>query len=817
MSQRPDIQEIVSECKADGDEKVWELIASGDVVSPEPDGNLRARDLFTYALVLCEADQNLERLTTLFNLARGMQDLDGNFRWQWEDTEVDDNAVEFCMRGAALLCLLHEARIRAQSPQAWARLQQIVNDAVEACRSHLVPEKHTNIALMNAMNLLLLGRALADTTTADEGRRRFDQFCIYTYEWGIHEYCSPTYTGIDLHCLGLIERFCNQQRQQAQALLTLFWTDVALNRLSSSGRVGGAHSRKLEGYLLEGIAEGVLGRAIRMEGWISLDVAEGMTAIYHVLVTWHPPDNLLYESDRFPRLVRQGWGRTNEDLRTESGDEWTTSERLWTSRTHFLCEGITLSSANAGYDWPSGQDLPLTVDFSLPESAGDLFSCLRCYFLPDANHDPYGRGDHLRPLLWVAAQRQCDALGLVLYHAYRPDISDSDYRSKLESHFVMSEDRFWIDEVRAGAWSGRFWGEGAYAGALPGGFLFLRPGNAVVLRQGGVAVGVRVIWTRTLKGMTAPVQLIYHPNVVNPIAMRLTVAHHFLSDDSDEGNPRTTAGAAFWVRIGDGLQDDQAFALWRKAFLRASFTGPEIDTEAVDGDGSTETRITGLRLGVEGLLGRLSVKAVWLDRDRFVTLIDPPPSQAVLQRDGLEIGRPLLRGVEPIRSYEAALNGTPLVSVPGRWEAEDGRVWSPMEVKSGSAASGGWYVWTPNRQQARVGREVGSVAWRLNVSRDGSYYIWGRVLTPSGRSDSFVVRIFKDPATPLYLANWMMGAHDPWEWAPMRLEVTDPQPAGRPTELRLPAGEVTVQLFAREAGARIDCLSIADDPNRAPA
>ncbi|MGD2175832.1 MAG: hypothetical protein PVJ27_10555, partial [Candidatus Brocadiaceae bacterium] len=176
---------------------------------------LSSRELFSYGLALCEAGMHPERLERLFEVAARMQDRDpksrgyGNLRWSWEDGAVlDYNAVEFCMQGGTLLWKRHRDTIPAA---ARAKLQELMAYAVSGCLQHHVPSSYTNISLMNAENLILLGELLDRQEVADEGYKRLDRFCLYTWEHGIHEYCSPTYYGVDLECLLLIEAFCERE------------------------------------------------------------------------------------------------------------------------------------------------------------------------------------------------------------------------------------------------------------------------------------------------------------------------------------------------------------------------------------------------------------------------------------------------------------------------------------------------------------------------------------------------------------------------------------------------------------------------------
>src|SRR5271170_4177977 len=102
-----------------------------------PADSISSRDLFAYALALCESHRHPERLDRLFELAGQMQDRDtnspayGNFWWTLRDGKVlDHNAVDFSMRGGALLWLKYRDSI---PPPARARLEQLLTFAVQGC------------------------------------------------------------------------------------------------------------------------------------------------------------------------------------------------------------------------------------------------------------------------------------------------------------------------------------------------------------------------------------------------------------------------------------------------------------------------------------------------------------------------------------------------------------------------------------------------------------------------------------------------------------------------------------------------------------
>jgi len=141
-----------------------------------------------------------------------------------------------------------------------ARLRALLEFSVEGCLRHRVPTSYTNISLMNAANLILLGENLDNPKAADEGYRRLDQIALYTYQWGIHEYGSPTYYGADLDDLVVLEQFCKRAvgKQAARALLGLFWRDLAANWFAPAQKLAGARSRDYDylrglGYLDEAL------------------------------------------------------------------------------------------------------------------------------------------------------------------------------------------------------------------------------------------------------------------------------------------------------------------------------------------------------------------------------------------------------------------------------------------------------------------------------------------------------------------------------------------------------------------------------------
>lgn len=747
---------------ADADQIVRQAVEAGRRTwrrAVELHPQLTPREMFYFALALCEANQELDKLQRLFDVAARMQDTDpsspgyGNFRWKWEDGAVMDyNAVEFAMQCAVLIWKRHRQKLADTARQ---KLKEILELAIEGCLRHEVPPSYTNIALMNAQNLILLGEALGEPDVADEGYRRLERFCVYTWENGIHEYCSPTYYGTDLDCLQLIEAFCQREtgRKQARALLELFWTDIAANWYEPAQRLAGARSRDYD--YLHGL--GYLDANLAAAGWLP----SGRPTLLAALTRWRPPPELRKLSERFPRLVRQTWGVS-----------------LGSWRTHYLTADITLSSAGANY---GPMDLPLTIDLPGPRDS------VRCYLIPDARRDPYGKKKvpagthqkalHLRPL-FVASQRKMDALALVVY---RPQ-SLPETPATLETHFVMpvDVDEIWVGDRRVDVRRGQPF------------IVRVDAGEAVVVRKGTAAFGLRVVWSRSLSGDAAPAALVYDANKYG--AMRLTVAHHDLWGLQQFARP---AGAALWVRIGSGLTSRDAFDRWRRAFAHAV--------------ARVEASEEGVSVSAEGNDGELAVgsRAPHLGPSRM----EPSVPRVILEIDGEDVGRRILGRLAIVQKAQRRVSRLEAIAVGDKgahWEAEVGALVGDMAVGVDDDAFGGKYVWAPGEVGAQDSG-AGSVTWKLNIPAEGTYYLWARVLAPTSADDSFYVRVFTDSAEPVARAEWHTGQHEKWQWAPVCLNRSlDPTP------LPLPSGPVNIQFSVREKGTKVDRLFITDDPRARP-
>lgn len=751
------------------------------------DRRLGVIELFYAAYYFCESGRHLDKLDVLFDVASEMQDRlpesrsYGNFRWYWRDGYVmDHNASDFCMQTGSLMARDHRGKM---TDAQRAKFDRLVELAIEGCLKHNVRRSYTNIAIMNAVNLVLLGEATGRREVFAEGVKRLDAFTLNTALFGVCEYSSPTYTAVDvlnLHRLHAHVRDA-QVKASCEKLLRLFWTDLCASAFPGAGRLGGPHSRDYDYlYGMGGVAP--LLRAAGVAPPLPVPPAKkGRKApaeeppLEFALDDWRPDAATKALATRAGRLLESRWGEEPERTRT-----------YWAGRH------VALGVAGANY-W--NMDIPLQVDLAAEGRS------VRGYFIPDERRDPYGMKKipegtgphqktlHLKPF-WTGAQRGRDALGLVVY---RPgDVTPGT--PTLESHFVFPSD---VDEIYVG-------GEKV---AAERGRPFARPFAAdapVFARRGKGAFGIRAVWGRDLAGSGAKTALVWD-DAAGVDACRLTVAHHdFWGRPLD---PAKLPGAAFWVRVCDDAGDAAKFAAFR-----AAFTSAKAQVDATDGR---------LEMSVAGEAGPLVLVAAapFAAPER----LEPKPRPVVLAVDGRDLGTEILGDVPGVAEYRAEMararkamaENRILVSdrISATWEAEKGAVVPNMVVAKDAGAFGGEFVWAPCKPGERGGGN-GTASWQVQVETAGTYHLWGRVSTGTPEDDSFHVSAnagtysaegWKGPQV-FPRTDWHLGlTRGQWTWTPF------------PEPVVLPKGPVVLTLHVREDGAKIDRLCLSPDADFEPA
>ena len=743
------------------------------------DRALGAAELFHAAFLFCETGRHLDQLDLLFDVAAEMQDRNpdsrtfGNFRWYWRDGLVmDHNAVDFCMQTGSLLARDHLGKL---TPGQREKFLALLDRAIAGCLAHRVRDSYTNIAIMNAVNLVLLGEARDRRDVFNEGVKRLDAFILNTALFGVCEYSSPTYTGVDIVNLHRLHAYVRDAavRARAERLLKLFWTDVCASSFAPAGRLGGTHSRDYD-YLY---GMGSVAHLLRTIGVAApLPGTPEPPPLELVLSAWRPDASITALAARAPRALVSFWGEEDDKYRT-----------AWIGRH------VALGVSGANY-W--NMDIPLAVDFASP------VRLTRGYFIADGRRDPYGmkkipEGNgphqktlHLRPF-WCGAQRGRDALGLAVY---RPGDVPPDTPT-LESHFVFPSD---VDEIFVG--DERVAPVRGKPSAHP-----LPAGACLFVRKGAGAFAARVAWARDFAGRPAPAALVWD-DVAGIDACRFTVAHHDFW--GHPMNPTNPPAAAFWVRVTDDAADPAKFAAFRAAFAAAR-TSAQADA----------TRIAVTAAGEDGpLVLRAATPFVGAEH------VEPALARAVFALDGRDIGAEIIGEAPGMAEYLAerermikaiAANRVPISSRrAARWEAENGVVQHPFKVDADPGAFGGKFVWMPGVPGGRGIHSGGIASWQLDVQQAGTYKLWGRIWAPTPDDDSFFVSAHAGNFTPakksrgpfvLERTEWHTGVTGAqWKWQPF------------PAEISLPAGPVILSLHVREDGTKIDQLFLTADPSQEP-
>ncbi|MDO4551044.1 MAG: hypothetical protein Q4C96_07315 [Planctomycetia bacterium] len=610
-----------------------------------------------------------ERLTPLLKLGREMQFLDirspnfGNFRWYYGQKTVEDkNAVEFVLQRVIPLWMEYKNFLSQENKTL---LENILQDAAEGCRRHDVPSRYTNIALVNITNLILLGEILNETHLKSEGLRRARRFLLWTWKNGITEYVSPTYYGVNLEALSLLQHYAQNEEAKnfAAAVQKLLWTDISANYFPAAGRLSGSHSRSYNYlYGTDPFSEAYF----RKWNWDNSPLTHSSIYFLSAWQSTNKPDQNLYNlSKTFPRKIIQKWHHEASGY-----------------RTNYICHDISLGTSSAYY--PAAQDMLLAAD--LPRREHEISKGItrpRFYFIPDGREDPYGKhriptlSGHTKALhlscFWRAAQDEKDAVCLVIY---RPKDYQAEFVKNIQSHFVFPlPDEMWVNGKSTSCFHTETLNDSV---------------ETLILRYDTAMIGIRLLETRTERGTPARAEIItdapeknfmrltlHHrkaPPSINPLhlhipfsathfihvltgqntekqnvtylgknAFSLSTFPHFLqmftfsSPQASDASFTSSPYAAFHIRIGSNLTQNTTQNAWRENFLHPTTIpniniSPDLVNLAAFTPSGKEVRLKTLQ--------RISFTANF--PDETPTQILPPPPMGILHVNGKELGRPIL-------------------------------------------------------------------------------------------------------------------------------------------------------------------------------
>ena len=665
----------------------------------------------------------METVTRLLRIGEEMQDKKpdsptfGNFRWYWRQTNVTDpNAAEFAL---ARLLSIYLDTPDPLSEEDRNIVNRLLERSVNVGLNRRIRPDYTNIALYNAVHLLLLGQVLDRPDVTQEGKLRLRTIATSIWNHGIYEYNSPPYYFVDVDALQLGFRHVrdHETKEMLRALLELFWTDMSLHWYKPGLRLAGAQSRT-DNFLF-----GTSVQLTRIFSFADLAPYDHQARYHGVLnsyrALYQPPPDIVKLNSQYPRWVTRNWG--------PDPGQWSA-----------LCMFDDIALGTAGVRYEGMQNMVQMVD--MPNHFADTPSP-RSYFLADGRENPYGvertptgRGGQEKALhldaLWYGAQRTVDSLGIVLYP--EKAIADPEVVN-VQSHFVVRKpESIWIDEKQITL--------------LPHEPMKIGR-RAVVFRYKTCAFGVRAVWTRDQNGQPAETFLVDDGNEHG--VYRLTVEHGVPIQPPPRG---ALAGGAFWVRIGSHIESEEQFSAWQQQFITAKVR--RLDVEQND-----------VAVEVTGQEGIVSIK-----RTDSEIMTEPDAPLGILTFNGKEVGRPILEKIPSVAKYiERRDAAVPIVVDPlgTHWEAASG--YSFFEGLTEPATVSPF-------KPIRINH---AVSWQLQVEQAGEYFLWGRVQTRDPQHDSFWVETARRLPDDSFMrrsvhVDWHLGTRENWTWVrlptPIRLE-----------------------------------------------
>jgi hypothetical protein len=504
----------------------------------DPGRAVGIRGLFRFAVEATGLAWHPERVEAALSRARTLQDLDpasptfGNFRWNSAQIGVKDlNAVEFASQ---LMGYLHLRQSAQLTPTALTCLEQMMSDAIRGLRSHVVKIDYTNIFVMKAWSLIVLGEALGRLDVADDGYRRFDDWYAHTARHGIGEYGAVVYYGIDLDSLALLARFARQPaaRAKAERAIRHVWTDLAANWWANGDRMGGTNARTYDYLYGRGYTEahtwtaGWLRERPELEGagWLSKDREHLVT--FRNAVLWRPlPAWTEAIRARIPRTVVQQWGERPEE-----------------QAVHWIGRHVSLASSGAS----RSRD-----ERTLVANLGDTPDIPQLTLFMEGRGDPYGlkklvggKALHFTPFI-ATVQRGPEVLQVLSDDPLRPGSRNRPGElSSFVSHLTIpTAAEVWIGQRRLTSDTSE--------SSTP-----VPAGAPVFVRWGDAVIGVRILLATTTTGGPAPAHWVRDAGIA--AAGRLTLTH-------DSSEPRGRGTLVVYLRAAEGITPE-AFAAWREHF-----------------------------------------------------------------------------------------------------------------------------------------------------------------------------------------------------------------------------------------------------------
>ena len=504
-----------------------------------------------------------------------------NFKTYFSDSAVTNtNTLEFIIEELIQIPyrfpkLLAQYGPVAQSGTIENLLSTLLADGQVGELNHQVDVSYTNVFLAKVCNLVLIGQGpkdgsgnvlvTPDSDVLDTGRTLLIQWDSTVRMYGIHEFLTATYTGLDLEMLGNVQLFAIDPgiATMAQQAYKEEWVDMYVNWYNQDQRLGGTHSRTYEFLTDEDrktdrfLYAASNPTTASSPAWPNLLTAR-------TLIYWRGQDYVSYilppPSDvptRFPVTVPVNTARTilRDFGFTGSGynPAWMFAENYMgnPSGTGSLTYPFSVGSAESIYPDPTFEGLTIM----LPGNGATT----------NVNFNMQGRKDYylqqvmasksetLEPMI-ACAQSGAETLFLATSSA----LQDANAEEVASTIIIPNSAQVWIGNSS----SPENLSPGQSVSLNPGSTIFIQVTNAG--QSDALVTGIRFLLSTDMDGNATTLSLVNDGTQYN--AIRVSCIHSATTPSS--GN----AVAAFWTRTGYSSDLSTAFNAFRSAMTSATVT-----------------------------------------------------------------------------------------------------------------------------------------------------------------------------------------------------------------------------------------------------
>ena len=233
----------------------------------------------------------------------------------------------------------------------------------------------------------------------------------------------------------------------------------------------------------------------------------------------------------------------------------------------------------------------------------------------------------------------------------------------------------------------------------------------------------------------------------------------------------------------------------------ASFRTPDVTDTTIfefnlavtDDNGASDTDSCNITVYPNNLSDTDSDNDGLSDEDE-ITIFGTDPYNADTDGDGVPDELEVANGTDPT---------VPENNIENIWlEAEAGRLGAPMANDGDGSASAGMAIGVPNGTGSFSSPDslAGYAEYRFEIQTSGNYVVWGRVLAPTGKDDSFFAAMDSGE-----FVRWNTQRGNQWTWDEIGTSSQDPM------VFSLEQGEHTLYIMQREDGTYLDKILITAD------